>query len=364
MKFLRPLSRQIEDAGHRPAQWAVLLLMTLGLVSVLELAHLPAAAMLGALVAGVVLSSCGGQLSIPRKPFLFSQGLVGCLIAHSIDVDILSTMSRQWPMLLAFVVAVILFSTILGGLLAYCEILPGTTAIWGSSPGGASVMVLMSESFGADIRLVAFMQFTRIAFVAAVASAISRLWMPPESAIAAAVVWFPPLDSTALAQTLAIAVIGAWAGTVMRIPAGAMLVPMFAGIALSAGHVVALVLPPWLMVVCYAIIGWSIGLRFTREVVRHAARAFPGIAASTLMLVLVCGGLAYLLHVYGGVSPLTAYLATSPGGSDSIAIIAASSPVDLPFVMSMQTARFLIVMAVGPVLAKGVSNLVQRSKKK
>ena len=44
-----------------------------------------------------------------------------------------------------------------------------------------------------------------------------------------------------------------------------------------------------------------------------------------------------------GVDPLTAYLATSPGGSDSIAIIAASTNVDVSFVMAMQTVRMLAV---------------------
>jgi membrane AbrB-like protein len=263
-------------------------------------------------------------------------------------------------MLLISVFAVIAFSTVLGGLLAYWKVLPGTTAIWGSSPGGASVMVMMSEAFGADIRLVAFMQFLRVAFVAAVASAVARLWLPAGVAAAVSIDWFPAFDTLALIQTLAIAVAGAWLGTMLRIPAGALLLPMFIGIALSSTHLVAIVLPPWLMAFSYALVGWTIGLRFTREVVKHATRVFPSIAASTLVLIALCGGLAYLLHVVSGVDPLTAYLATSPGGADSVAIIAASSHVDMPFIMALQTARFLVVMVVGPALAKIVSKLVIR----
>ena len=38
------------------------------------------------------------------------------------------------------------------------------------------------------------------------------------------------------------------------------------------------------------------------------------------------GGLGFALHLAESVDPLTAYLATSPGGADSVAIIAASSP--------------------------------------
>jgi hypothetical protein len=52
---------------------------------------------------------------------------------------------------------------------------------------------------------------------------------------------------------------------------------------------------------------------------------------------------------------LTAYLATSPGGADAVAIIAASSRVDLPFVMAMQIVRLLVALLVGPTLARTIA---------
>jgi hypothetical protein len=166
--------------------------------------------------------------------------------------------------------------------------------------------------------------------------------------------WFPAIAAGPLWETMALAVIGAMVGAKSRIPAGSLLVPLFAAIALSCTHVISITLPPWLMAGCYVLVGWSIGLRFTREIVIYAARVFPKIAASTLTLIALCGGVAWLLHVTVGIEPLTAYLATSPGGADSVAIIAASSPVDVPFVMAMQMARFILVMLVGPILARAV----------
>jgi len=52
------------------------------------------------------------------------------------------------------------------------------------------------------------------------------------------------------------------------------------------------------------------------------------------------------------VDPMTAYLATSPGGMDSVAIIATETPVDVPFVMAMQGLRFFAVLLAGPALAR------------
>ncbi len=73
-----------------------------------------------------------------------------------------------------------------------------------------------------------------------------------------------------------------------------------------------------------------------------------------------CGGLAWLLSHELGVDPLTAYLATSPGGMDSVAIIAAASDsVDISFVMALQSARLLVVLAFGPSLARLVARWVR-----
>ena len=56
----------------------------------------------------------------------------------------------------------------------------------------------------------------------------------------------------------------------------------------------------------------------------------------------------YLLDIDG----LTAFLATSPGGLDSVAIIAIGSHADVPFVLAIQTLRLFLIILVGPALAR------------
>jgi membrane AbrB-like protein len=71
-----------------------------------------------------------------------------------------------------------------------------------------------------------------------------------------------------------------------------------------------------------------------------------------LLMIALSGGIAVLLHIGAGIDPLTAYLATSPGGMDSLAIIAAASGADMGFVMAIQTSRLVIVLITGPPLAR------------
>ncbi len=119
-------------------------------------------------------------------------------------------------------------------------------------------------------------------------------------------------------------------------------------------------LPPWLLAISYTGIGWTIGLRFTREIIAYAARALPMVLASILTLIALCGLSAALFVAFAGIDPLTAYLATSPGGADSVAIISAQTRVDVPFVMSMQIGRFLLVLVTGPWLARTLSGEKRR----
>ena len=90
----------------------------------------------------------------------------------------------------------------------------------------------------------------------------------------------------------------------------------------------------------------------TRDILVHVAHAFPRVAVSILTLIAICGVFAAALVLLTGVTPLTAYLATSPGGANSVAIIAASANVDAPFVMSMQLGRALFLLFAGPALAR------------
>ena len=354
-----------------PRQWSLLVVGSLLLAAIFTMAHLPAALLLGPMLAGIVLSSNGARIGVPRRAVYASQTIVGCLIARSITGDIVHAFLKDWPLLLGTVMVIILTSGLIGWLISRWRVLPGSTAVWGSAPGGASVMMIMAGAFGADARLVAFMQYLRVVLVAAVASLVARIWVGEGpsaslqsswwSSIAttpwdgfAAISWggFAAIPWGGFAATLLIATGGGLLGMMLRIPAGALLAPMALAAVLEAMGLVSLVLPQWLLAITYAVLGWSIGLSFNREILRHAARALLPITLAIGIMIAVCAVLAAVLVRAVGIDPLTAYLATSPGGMDSVAIIGAASKVDLSFVMALQVVRLVIVLMAGPPLAR------------
>jgi uncharacterized protein len=344
----------------RPAQWGVLLAASAGCVAVLKLAGLPAVLMLGPMIAAILIRIGGATIRVHQVPQNVAMVVIGCMIARSVTPAILGTVLKEWPLCLAIVMSTVAASSLLGWIVARSRLIRGSTAVWGLSPGGASIMVLMAEEYGADSRLVAFMQYLRVVCVAGAAAVIARFWGEPSAVAVVQVAWFPHVHWTAFAATVLIAGIGAIIGYITRIPGGLILGPMVVGAIVHASNMVAIELPPSLLMASYAVIGWRIGLVFTRTILAHAARVLPQTLLSTVALIAFCGGVAAVLVIALGLDPLTAYLATSPGGLDSAAIIAASSHVDLSFIMALQTIRLVIVLFLGPPIARMIARRVER----
>ena len=338
-----------------PVRWGILIILSALFAALLTEAHLPAALLLGAIIAGILVETGQAEIHVSKLPFSIAQGIIGCLVAKALTLDILHSFIHRWPVFLGIVLIIIFSCCMLGWAISKLGILPGTTAIWGLLPGAASAMMLISESFGADSRLVAFMQYLRVVLVAIIASIIAHFWVPA-SVTVAPVIWFPVLHWLPFLETLAIILGGTAIGYISKLPAGMLLIPLFGGSALQLSGLVDIELPRWLLAAGYLCIGWQIGLRFTRTVLIHAARALPQILASILTVIIFCGVLGYALTKLLGIDPLTAYLATSPGGIDAVAIIAASANVNVGFVMTLQLSRAILVIFIGPVLSRFIAS--------
>jgi len=308
------------------------------------------------MIAGMVFCAKGVELRIQPQLFVLAQGLLGCLIAQTLELHVLAKVANDWPIFLSIALCVLASSAGLGWLLMRSNVLPGTTAIWGLAPGAASAMVLMAEDYGADVRLVAFMQYLRVVIVTAVASLVAHLWIQHTAAPVPQPQWHFVLSPLNFTLTLLIAFGGATVARLIKMPGGPLLVPMGLGIALQNWSGAQLELPHWLLSMAYAMIGWSIGLRFSPSTLAHAWRVLPRVLASIFALIGISALLAVALSYFVHFEPLTAYLATSPGGADSVAVIAATSSVDAGFVMAMQMVRFLMVLVFGPPLSRFVAH--------
>lgn len=337
--------------------WLLLSGLTFACILMLHYLHVPASPLVGAMVAAIIIAAaCKIPVMVPSGIFQSAQSVLGCMIAQIFTLTVLQSILSNWLTILICVFLMLLCSFFMGYFLSVKKVLPGTTAVWGSWPGGAMTMVILSETYGADMRLVAFMQYMRVVIVALTASVVTRLFgvdIPLQTHSFVQSLFSYGVDTKLFLLTLLFAAVCVFIARRLRLPAGSLLLPMFLGAVLINTGLLKIALPQCLLTLVYVIVGWSIGLRFTRETIKHAFKAFPKVLASILILILLCAGVSVVLVLTAGMDPLTAYLAVSPGGADSIAIIAASvQGLDMAFIMSVQVMRFVIILIIGPYTAK------------
>ena len=316
-------------------QWMKLLALSSAISFVLFWFHLPAALLLGPMIAGITLSLRGAAIRVPRPFFIAAQAIIGCMIARSLTPSIFGVLLANWALVLLILFSTLAISALAGWLLVRYSDLPGATGAWGSSPGGASAMVIMAQEYGAVALGGEAQEMTQ------------------------QVAWFPPV-SRQLPLTLLLTAAAGWLGLRLRFPSGAMLFPMLIGALVQGEGWLLLELPEWLLALAYAAVGWSVGLKFNKQIFLLALKTLPQILASIIGLILLCALMAYGLTQILPLDFMTAYLATSPGGLDTVAIIAAGTRADMSFIMAMQTLRLFTILLTGPAIARFISRYAAR----
>jgi len=351
---------RVPGRAAQAARVAGLLLASCLLAALLELIGLPAGLLLGPMIAAIVFATRGGMLRMPAPLSLAPQAAIGLLIAHSLNPSILLAAIHQPGPYIAGTLTTLVISIVAAYVLMRWQVLPGSVAVWGSMPGAATALVVIARDEGADWRMVAVMAYLRMIVVAAVASVLAVVVTGHAGSHPPGGDWFPFLDARRLAETAAIGFLGVWGGRRLRLPAAALLGPMILGAVLEGAGLAHPQLPGLLLAPAYLLVGWRIGLGFTPGIVAAAAKAAPRLLLAIGAMVFFCAGCSLILAHFTGRDLMTAYLAMSPGGADSVAIVASAIHVDVPFVMSMQMLRFVVVLLTGPRLARVMARRMEK----
>jgi uncharacterized protein len=320
-------------------------------------AGLPAGWLVGPmLVALVVALLWEKHPTVPRWGRIASLAVVGGVLASTFRPSVVPLISRHLLPVALVICGTLVLSLGVGLLLPVLVHLDRKTAALGTLPGAASGMLAMSDPLGADARLVALMQYTRVVVVVVAATLVGRFGLGTGSMpVSGQGLQMAPVSTGLLVQndvatyalTALVAGLGAWAGTRLRLPAGALLGPLILGILLEELGVMHLAWPQGVPQAAYLVLGLWVGLLFDGDSIKRAGRLLPVVLLSAIGLVVACAALGWALSTLTGIDPITAYLATTPGGIDSVAIVALGSGADAPLVLAIQMLRLLAVIAAG-----------------
>jgi hypothetical protein len=79
--------------------------------------HLPAALLLGPMIAGISLSLRGAEIRVPRPFFIAAQAIIGCMIARSLTPSIFGVLLANWALVLLILFSTLAISALAGWLL-------------------------------------------------------------------------------------------------------------------------------------------------------------------------------------------------------------------------------------------------------
>jgi membrane AbrB-like protein len=334
----------------------LLLLGAVGCAFALRGLHVPGAWLFGPLAVSAVFAVRGWHaVQLPNAIYIGGQAVIGTALGAGFSLGTLSVIPQHVGVFTFAVVFILLTSLGNGWLLSRFTRLDRGTAFLGTMPGGASAMAAMSDSLGADTRLVAAIQYIRLLIILAsllVVAPLLKAHAPAATPGPTISFYATEFIAWKLALLLALAVIGWLVGTRTRLPAGAFLVPTLLYFLLGLSGV-ALGGWPWpILAAAYIIMGLQIGGRFRPETVTMIRSVILPVVGTTLLLLLASVVLAFFVAHLMHLDLVAAYLAATPGGLDSVAAVATDLHIDTTVVVSMHLVRLLCVLIFGPWLAR------------
>ncbi len=348
----------VRDRLQQTAKWALLAVATVAVTVPLTTLGVPSAALFAALVVGIVLALPGlAPKRLPRPLGIAAQGVLGVYIGTMVHRDAVSALGADWPVVIAIAVATLLLSVVAGALLGLHRDVSPLTGSLALVAGGASGLVAIARELGGDDRVVAVVQYLRVALVtASMPVVVTLIYHADRSHHAAA---SAQTDSApwyfSVAMMAVLIVVGFAGGRLVRLPGAGLLGPMALTVALQlTGLSFGLAVPAVLVQVGYMLIGWQAGLAFTRDALRAVGRMLPAAIGLIVALGVGTAGLGVLLANIAGLTPLEGYLATSPGGVYAVLATAVETGSNVTFIIAAQVVRILLMLFAAPLLARGV----------
>ena len=346
------------------AKWTLLAAVSVAVTVPLTALGVPSAGLFAALVVGIVLALANlAPAAVPRAVGVAAQGVLGVYIGTMVSRDALGTLGPHWPAVLGAAVATLLISVVFGALLGLRRDVTPLTGSLAMVAGGASGLVAIARELGADDRVVAVVQYLRVALVTAsmpiVVTLIYRAERTHHAALTERTVAAPWYLT--ILVLVGLMLVGTATGRLIRLPGAGLLGPLALTVVLQlSGIPFDLSVPAVLVQLGYLVIGWQAGVLFTRESLRAVGRTLPAALALIVVLAVATAGLGALLAHFAGLTPLEGYLATSPGGVYAVLATAVETGSNVTFIIAAQVVRILLMLFAAPFVAKAIVRISDR----
>lgn len=227
------------------------------------------------------------------------------------------------------------------------------TAYFAGMPGGLIEMVILGEQKGADARTVALVHSARILLIVMtlpfIVQFMSGTTIGERPQVGLSIAQTPLINEVWLVGT---AIVGAWAGAFLRLPAKFLLGPMIASTIVHALGWTDFVPPVEVVNGAQLVLGAMIGCRFAGTAPKDVIRILVLSLGSTIILLTVTGMFALAVAQVSDYGVIPLVLAYSPGGLAEMSLVALALQIEVAFVAAHHIVRvFFVMLGAGPAFA-------------
>ncbi|GEN53988.1 AbrB family transcriptional regulator [Halobacillus faecis] len=248
--------------------------------------------------------------------------------------------------------AMIAISLLAGWYISKYGTVDTTTALVGSSPGGLSAMIAVSDSMKGNSALVTIFHTLRLMSVLFIIPFyVTHGNFDDSSTVVAGVSGEVNKGSI---YTIPLYLVAAWTGWKWRkwIPASLVIIPMLFVGSLQTTGVPFYPLPELFFTLAQFLIGAYLGHTVSLKEIISAGKTCIAFLVLAVSMIGVGIGMAFLLSWWTTMEIKTAVLALAPGGLVEMSITAEQTGGEPAIVSSLQTIRLLIIVLLLPILFK------------
>lgn len=315
----------------------------LGLLLAVAGAHagLPLPWLLGPLAAAAAVALAGGDPVAPPLLRRCGQVVVGTAIGLTVTPSVASLVLGWIPWMAVAIVVSVVSSALLGLPFARVARLDARTAYYALLPGGLAEMASIAARAGARAEVVAVVQTLRVGLIVCVLPWLVFLFATVDRAAAPAA--RVPWDPLLLPVALGVGVAGAHLFRALRFDNPWMFGSLLAVALAAGGGVLDTSIPEPLYRAGQFLIGFTVGAQFRRDRLARLPRVAAWAVVFIAAMQAVMTGVALFLSWAGGLSFVTAVLATAVGGTAEMTITAAAAGADVALVVAFHVLRTAVV---------------------
>jgi membrane AbrB-like protein len=309
---------------------------------------LPLAWMLGAMAFTTVAAVSGVRVAVPNQFRNYFVAVLGLLLGSAFTPELLGEAGRIAAGLAVQAGFIVLVTAISYVIYSRVGGYDRVTAYFSSTPGGLSEMTLLGDSLGGDVRTISLNHAVRVLLVVCAIPFyfrfIQHVAVPsaPGTGSIAALQW------TDVAILGACGVIGYVGAKRLRLPAAALIGPLFLSAAVHLGGLTSSSVPAEIAAVAQIVVGAAIGGRFAGVTLSQVGRIARLAVLTSAISIGAAVVVAEAVSRFTTINLATLFLGLAPGGLAEMSLIALALGVDTAFVTVMHFFRVAMIMLLAP----------------